>query len=697
VNARVPAKGIFYKILILGISLFFIVFEVIKAARAAITIDEVATYLGYISSNVLALFNFGASANNHFLNTLLAKFFYVLGGNHEWVLRIPNLLGYAIYLLFSFLLLDRFIKNKFIVVCGYLLLNVNPYVLDFFALCRGYGLSIGFLMPALFFFVSFLDRTIRLRPGGGRHLQFSLIAAALAVLSYFGLLNVYLSLAAFAFVFLVVVNIQSRRRPPQGEPVQEVPRTKKRIWLPITLAAVLFNLSVIGQDLSLVQNLFEPVTVRMAGLNEEDRQAIRIFRVDAQNLETELSYRDGLWKLAEPVYFSAIKFRCLPAVLNKVQNIEISIGGKTFVYDAADIKRFKNLPHKKFIIFSSSSSTSLQHSMFPMFKPVINWKGDLDYLKVLLMRILLVTGIIALAAALLVGVGRLLRQWKVLTLEQFRPLAWTTLTLGIFLGYPFYILKRTGEFYNGGQTGFIWDTVYSLIYRSFYGQAYFAGQERAVFAFLCLFLLCALIVLFVHIRKKSTAEGLPGLFLPALLFLASAATLAQRALFNTAYLFGRTGLFFIPLFMLFLIFLVSDLARLTKGLKIVSLTFLGMVTALALGHFWLTANTAKMFEWKADADTKSLLADMQEIKDKDAAHPAKIRLGVGAGFNPSIQYYLQRNRWTWLEVNTAPPYEGNDYYYLDEFLDISQIASPPMIVLKRYPWSRNILAKPKTE
>jgi hypothetical protein len=149
--------------------------------------------------------------------------------------------------------------------------------------------------------------------------------------------------------------------------------------------------------------------------------------------------------------------------------------------------------------------------------------------------------------------------------------------------------------------------------------------------------------------------------------------------------------------MLFLIFLFSDLGRLTKGLKIVSLAFLGIVTALALSHFCLTANTAKMFEWKADADTKSLLADMQEIKDKDAAHPAKIRLGVGAGFNPSIQYYLQRNRWTWLEVNAAPPYEGNDYYYLDEFLDISQIASPPMIVLKRYPWSRNILAKPKAE
>jgi len=695
VNARVPVQGISYKILVLGISLILIVFEVVKAARAAITIDEAATYLGYISSNVLALFNFG-SANNHFLNTLMAKFFYVLGGNHVLVLRIPNLLGYAIYLLFSFLLLDRFIKNKFFVVCGFLLLNSNPYVLDFFALCRGYGLSAGFLMPALFFFVSFLDRTIRFRPGGIRHLHFSLIAAALAVLSYFGLLNVYLSLVAFAFVFLVVKNIRSGRRP-QAESAPETRRRKKVVWLALALAAVVFNLSVICQDLSLVQNLFEPVTVRMAGLNETDGQAIRIFRVDAKNLETELSYQDGLWKLAEPVYFSAIKFRCLPELLDKTEKIEIVIGGKIFAYDAADLKKFKSLPHRKFIIFSSPASTSLERSKFPMFKSVINWKGDGIYLKVFLMRILLVAGIIALAFALTAGVGHLLSRWKVLRLEQFRSLAATTLTLGIFLGYPFYILRRTGELYYGGQTGFIRDTVYSLIYRSFYGRAYFGGQERTILAFIYLVLLGALIVVFVRLRKKSLAEGLSGIFLLAILVLASVSTLAQRALFNTAYLFGRKGLFFIPLFMLFLVFLFSDLTRLTKGLKIASLVLIGIVTALAFGHFCLTANTARMFEWKADADTKSLLADMQDIKEGDAAHPAKIRLGVGAGFNPSIQYYLQRNRWTWLEVSTTPPYEGHDYLYLDEYLDVSAIKSPPIVILKRYPWSRNILAKPKAK
>ncbi len=695
-NAKGSAGKTTY--LILGLSLLFLTLETIKAARAAITIDEVATYLGYVSTDVLAVFNFGASANNHFLNTLLAKLCFILGGNHEFVLRIPNLLGFVLYLFFSFLLLDRFIKNKLIVVCGYFLLNFNPYVLDFFALCRGYGLSLGFLMPALFFFVSFLDKTTRRQPGGIRHLRYSLVVASLAVLSFFGLLNVYLSLVVVAFVFLAVTNFHGRRHPPSPqEIVDHRPKKKRAVGPTIVLAAVIFNLLVIYQDLSLVQNLFEPVAVRITGLTAGDRQAIRIFRVDAQNLEQELADKDGAWTLDDPVYYSAIKFRCPPELLAKVQEIEISIGGKKFVYNAADIKKFRTSPPRKSVVFTSLASTSLKRSIFPMFKSVINWKGDREYLEVFLMRVLLFAGIIALVAALMAGVGWLLGRSNILSKDQFRSLAATTLGLGAFIGYPFYILKRTGEFYNGGQTGFIWDTVYSLIYRSFYGRTYFPGQEQAVLAFLGLAILCALGVLLIHLWKKSGAGSLPGAFLLSVLVLASVSTLVQRALFHTAYLFGRTGLYFIPLFMAFLVFLFSDLSRLSRVLKIVSLTLLGIVTALALNHLSHTANTFKSFEWKADADTKSLLVDMEAIKNRETASQTKIRLGVGAGFNPSIQYYLQRYRWTWLEVRPTPPYEVNDFYYLDEFLDVSEISGPPLVILKRYPWSRNILAKPKTE
>ncbi len=696
-NARVPAKGIFYKILILSISLYFIVFEVIKAARAALTGDELGTYFSYISSNIPALFNFGSSANNHVLNTLLAKLFTLWGGNGELVLRLPNLLAYVVYLLFSFLILDRFIKNKAVVVCGILLLNLNPYVLDFFCLCRGYGLSLGFLMPALFFFFLFLEKTAEGKQGGARHLQISFIAASLAVLSYFGLLNVYLSLIVCAFVFLIVINIHHRRRLLLEELPLNKPKKKKFFWLTIILAAVLFNLLVSFQDFALVQNLFEPVAVRMTGLDEEDRQNIHVFRVDIQNREEELSQKQGLWQLEKPAYFTAVRFRCRPEVLSKIQKIEISIGPENLPLEVEEIQKAASVPGKKEAVYTSLDTASLKRSMFPMFKPVINWRGDGPYLNVLLLRMLLIAGIAALASAFLLVVGGLLRRQKLLRAEHFRPLAWTTLALGIFIGYPFFLLRRSWEFYYGGQSGVIPDTVYSLIRKSFYGKIYFGRQDEAVFVLICLSVLCSVIMFIVHYRKKSGVRALPGSALLAILALSVVSTMAQRALFGTAYLSGRTAVFFVPLFMLFSIFLISDLGRLNKNIDIVSTALLAILTILFVSHFCLTANTTKTMEWKVDADTKSMLSDLEDLKNRDAAHPAGVRLGVSASFNASVRYYIQRKKWSWLEVRIAPPYQGNDYYYLGDNFDLRQLATSPMILIKRYPYSGTILLRPKPE
>ena len=688
---------VLHRLWILGIAGFFILFAIAKAVKTAITGDELGTYFSYISSNIPALFNFGSSANNHVLNTLLAKFFTLWAGTSELVLRLPNLLAYVVYLLFSFLILDRFIKNKNIVVCGYLLLNLNPYVLDFFCLCRGYGLSLGFLMPALFFFFSFLEKTAEGKQGGVRHLQISLVAASLAVVSYFGLLNVYLSLVVCAFVFLIIINIHGRRRLPLEEPPQNKPKKKIFFWPAIILAAVLFNLLVSFQDFALVQNLFEPVAVRMTGLDEEDRQNIHVSRVDIQNQEEELSQKQGLWQLEKPAYFTAVRFRCRPEVLSKIQKIEISIGQKIFSTEATDIQKSKSDPAKKEAVFTSPDPASLRRSIFPMFKPVINWRGDGPYLKVLLLRMLLIAGIAALASAFILIIGGRLRRQRLLRAEQFRPLAWTTLALGLFIGYPFYVLRRSGEFYYGGKSGLIPDTVYSLIRKSFYGNTYTGGQDTAVFVLVCLFVLCSLIVLSIYYRKNFAVRALPGTALLAILALSVVSTIIQRALLGTAYLSGRTAVFFVPLFMLLLIFLIYDLCRLKKNIEIIATGLMLILTILFVSHFCLTANTTKTMEWKVDADTKSMLADLEDLKNRDAVLPARIRLGVRAGFNASVRYYIQRKKWSWLEVRIAPPYRGNDYYYLGDNFDLRQQATSPMILIKRYPFSGTILLRPKPE
>jgi hypothetical protein len=677
-----------YKICILGISLFFITFEVFRTARAAFTADEAATYLVYIASNFLAIFNFG-SANNHFLNTLLAKFSWALAGNSEFVLRIPNLLGYGIYLLFSFLILDRFIKKKTIIVCGYLLLTLNPYVLDFFSLCRGYGLSLGFMMAALFFFLTFLDRSIRRQPDHSRPLELSLAAACLAVLSNFNLLNVYLSLVVVACVLFVALNAKAGRSPSPASARQNHPQRKKILILVIGLAAVVFNLLVMSHDLARHRKLFAPVVVRITGLSQEGSRNFAVFGINIDNQERLWSYENDHWTLGEPTHVTAVKFRCLPGLLNRIRRIEISIGNETFGVDAADIQKVDHFQNRC-DVFYSQYSTSLKRSGIPIFRSVINWRGDGIFFRALLMRVLLFAGIAALLIALIFGMGLLLCRRKILFKEQFRSLVRPTLVLAIFIGYPLYVLKTGGALSWGERTGFIRSTVFSLIYKSFYEQRYVRGQEWAIFLPVLFLIFLFLTLIFVHYRRRTLADVLSGLSVLAILLLASASTVLQHVLFGNPYLFQRTALFFIPLFTLFLIFLFHSLSLMKAPLEIISVSFLLIVTLFSSGHFYQTANTALAIDWINDADTKSMLDDLKKYRDQDFSGRSKIRLGIPASRNLALQYYVHRMRPAWLEVHVAPPYREYDFYYLDEPFEEAR-----MVLIKSYPVSGTILVKPR--
>jgi hypothetical protein len=684
------------KLLVLGSSLFFIGYEVARAARSSFTCDEAGSYLDFISPNVLALFNFN-SANNHFLNSLLAKISSSLGGSSEFVLRLPNLLSYAAYLLFAFLIMNRFVKTKIIVLCGYLLLSLNPYVLDYFSLCRGYGLSLGFLMASLFFFLSFLDRTAEPEPNRHRHLRFSLIAAALAVLSNFSLLNVYLSLAVFALAYFIFLNKLDRRGMSPAPPVRNPSKSKKILWPVFILAAVLFNLSAISQDLNYAGKFFEPVTVRIGGLTEKEKQGIQVLRLDIHHEEEPLSYQEDVWRPETPTYFTAVRFRCPANLVDKIEQVQIRIGPETFSFPAAEMKHIKKLPAKKYIVFSSHDSMALKRSIIPAFRPVINWKGDRALLSYAFRRLLIVLAIFAAAIILLVILGHLLARLKILNPSQFRPLASTTWMLAVFIGYPLYILKKAGMLWWGGQESFIRDTVFSLINNSFYGKLYFRGQERVVFSFLCLILLAFSMLIFIDGRKKVLAERLPGLSIFVILLAASVSIIVQKYLLGNPYLIGRTALFMIPLFTLLLIFLCQVLSRGRIGPKIASVSLLATLTILSVYHFAGRANTTMTVEWRRDADTKSVFKDLGEIKNKDYAPSSIISLGIDETLLTSLRYYLARTKPAWLEVRIAPPYKGSDFYYVRDPSDGAWTVGPGLALVKRYPVSGNVLVKSKQE
>src|SRR5262249_21108054 len=130
-----------------------------------------------------------------------------LFGNTELSLRLPTLFGYLLYLGGGVWLLMR-LQNVWLSIAGFLLLNLNPFLLDFFFLSRGYGLALGFLMLSLALFTNaYLHKT---KPDFILYLFGSAAAGGLAVLANFAFLDFYAPLLA-ACVWLLVTDESLRR------------------------------------------------------------------------------------------------------------------------------------------------------------------------------------------------------------------------------------------------------------------------------------------------------------------------------------------------------------------------------------------------------------------------------------------------------------------------------------------------------
>ncbi len=679
-------EGIIFKVLIVGISLAFVIYEILRAAKVSLTFDEAATYLRHISSDLLSVFNFTV-ATNHLLNTLLSRVFSFVGGESELVLRFPNLIGYGLYLFFSFLILKK-LTNRTVALGGFLLLNLNPYVLDYFSLSRGYGLSLGFLMGAVFFFLSFLERSDNRTADELRHLYYSLLMASGAVLSNFALLNFYLALALLSFTTLVVFNIRRNRFSAPLRNVVQPPQITNKFFPWFIGLAAFFNLLVLSNDLELSRNVYKPISVRIIGLNEAEKNDVDVYRMNIENKETRLARRDDHWQPDRPMHFCGLKFELPLASLDKIERIEISIGGRVFPYSGLRIRAMTDHHFGTNLIFTSGNSVSLERSRFPAFRRVINWGGDSRFIVYLLAKTFLVISALAAFAIFVWLSGRLIVRLKVLRAEQWRPLASVTVMMASLVVCPLYILSRNAELYYGGLRDMIHDTFYSLIQSSFYGKTYQAAQIQFCFRFILLTFLIFILVLYLNYRRKRLSRALPGLIMLSIIFFTSISVLGQNLIFKTPYLLGRTALFYIPLYLLFLVFLFQSLAELGRPARIISVSVLALAVSLSVYHFSRTANLKYTLDWPRDADTKAVIADLKKIRQAEWPPDLKLSLGIDWIFYPGTVYYLKRQNISSVDVNIIPPPGPNDFFYVPE-----ESLQDTHIVIKEYPLSGSVLAK----
>lgn len=192
------------------ISLGLVLYTSYRGITLSITHDEVGTLYGYSKNSWANILSFRiASANNHILNSMLIKVSTSVFGNDEWAIRLPNMLAHALFLLFSAKLIRRFIPDVWLAVPAFVLLNVHPYMLDFFSLGRGYGLCLMFEMWALYEVLCFWDSRRH------QNATWAAVAGALAVLANFSSLQFYAALlAVMVLVVLLRPNAEGRRAKP---------------------------------------------------------------------------------------------------------------------------------------------------------------------------------------------------------------------------------------------------------------------------------------------------------------------------------------------------------------------------------------------------------------------------------------------------------------------------------------------------
>jgi hypothetical protein len=172
------------------------VYVIIRAWNVSFTTDEAATY-GIIHGAQ----TFVDTANNQWLNTLLMRISQHLYGQSELALRLPNVLAFGLYGVASIGLLSQ-VRHLTAKGVGFALLVVNPFLLEFFGLARGYGLSLAFLAAAVSCVV-FARGTLSARGELGRLVLIG-VFGSLAFYANFSSLNLVLALLAVETIDLIV-------------------------------------------------------------------------------------------------------------------------------------------------------------------------------------------------------------------------------------------------------------------------------------------------------------------------------------------------------------------------------------------------------------------------------------------------------------------------------------------------------------
>ncbi len=192
-------------ILPLCLGMGVLAFIIAKAILVQVTTDEAYTLTMLIKETVWNVVRYESSyTNNHILNSLLCKLSFGIFGMNQVAGRLPNILSFTLYFWFVWQFSRRFFKDDFVGLMFVAVMLGNPYMLEFFALARGYGLSIALMMTSIYFAANYVLANHQ------RSLSISLMFAILSVYAQFALLHFYLGLNFLIFIFEIQKYVKTK-------------------------------------------------------------------------------------------------------------------------------------------------------------------------------------------------------------------------------------------------------------------------------------------------------------------------------------------------------------------------------------------------------------------------------------------------------------------------------------------------------
>jgi hypothetical protein len=171
----------------------------LRAVLVPLTHDEARTFFVYTRTGEFLPWLGHWDAGNHVLCTALGWLSFEAFGMAAWSLRLASVLAFVLYIAYAYrwglLLGDRAVRW-----CLWPALLFTPVLIEFFALYRGYGMAMAFLLMALYHTVALV------RKNSGTHALAALAAWALAVASM-------LSLMVLWCAALLLIAVVLMRRP----------------------------------------------------------------------------------------------------------------------------------------------------------------------------------------------------------------------------------------------------------------------------------------------------------------------------------------------------------------------------------------------------------------------------------------------------------------------------------------------------